>query len=84
MGGEDISSVAATAHTTATATNANVSAASSGSSCSSAEQLLTVPTALRVSGDAKKFATSLQGEILTRLEQQSANLDKLFDAENLR
>jgi hypothetical protein len=40
--------------------------------------------ALSVSCDAKKFATSLQGEILTRLEQQSASLDKLFDAESLR
>ena len=39
---------------------------------------------MSVSDDAKKFATSLQGEILTRLDQQSANLDKLFDAENLR
>lgn len=41
-------------------------------------------TALTVHDDAKKFATSLQAEILTRLEQQSANLDKLFDAESLR
>lgn len=42
------------------------------------------PAFIMVHDDAKKFATSLQGEILTRLEQHSANLDKLFDAESLR
>lgn len=41
-------------------------------------------TALTVHDDAKKFATILQAEILTRMEQQSANLDKLFDAESLK
>jgi len=39
---------------------------------------------LRVNDDAKIFASSLQGEILSRLERQSAELDKLFDAESLR
>lgn len=41
-------------------------------------------TTLSLSDDAKKFASSLQVEILTRLETHSKSLDSLFDAEALK
>jgi hypothetical protein len=39
---------------------------------------------LTVGEDAKRFAASLQGEILTRVQRESAQLDHLFAADELR
>ena len=39
---------------------------------------------LTVGEDAKRFAASLQGEILARVQRESAQLDHLFAADELR
>lgn len=39
---------------------------------------------LTVGEEAKRFAASLQGEILTRVQRESAQLDHLFSADELR